>query len=211
MAGIVLGALGLMVVTAIPTTVGVSQAISAQKKQNAAQKESEKMHLAALLPDDQEVFCVLVDNQILLDHPDLPVPGHKFTGYYFMYPGMEGVRGLVSTISDDPPMLNWIFVSAEDRRLRHGGKKESVGHMVGSWGWSADERFVVLEGSAEGFVAVREERDDRETPRWAVYYDPDGQLRGRMDAASCVEVKLRRRPVLGMESKWVKDSERDKK
>jgi hypothetical protein len=233
MAGLVLGTLGLMAVSAIPTTIGVGQAISAQKRQNATQKEQEKIHLTALFPGDEEFFCVLVGGQvrgslqvfrcilqrgpgtltfilltyeprqILIDHPDEPVPGHRFSGYHFTYPGDEGHRGLVSTIAEDPPMLNWIFVSTETRNLRFGGKKDSADHIVGPWGWSADERFLILEGSDKGFLAVREEREDG-SRQWAVYWDPDGALTEKMDEESCVEIKLRRRPVLGMESRYVK-------
>jgi len=61
-----LGTLGLLIVSAIPTTIGVGQAISAQKNQNAAQKERAQFNITvAFRPDgspasDQdEAFCVL--------------------------------------------------------------------------------------------------------------------------------------------------------
>lgn len=59
-----LGVLGLLTITAIPTTIGVSQAVSAQKKQNAAEKERAKFKLAAVLPDGREAFCVLTDGKV---------------------------------------------------------------------------------------------------------------------------------------------------
>jgi len=132
------------------------------------------------------------------------VAGHRFNGYYFTYPGEEGHRGLVSTIADDPPMLNWVYVSAETRAMRYAGRKETVGHVIGPWGWSEDENFLVLEGDADSFIAVREERGDDNPCRWAVYWDPDGALRHSMPAESCLDIKLRRRLLLGIESQYVK-------
>ncbi len=137
------------------------------------------------------------------------MPGHKFTGYYFNYPGEEGKRGLVSTISEDPPMLNWIFVSAETRAVRFGSRKDSVGHVVGSWGWTADEKLLTLDGDPGGFLAVREEKvEGIRGRRWCVYWDPDGALREQMGDEDCFDVALRRRLLLGMESRYLKNSER---
>lgn len=61
--------IGLLAITAIPTVIGVGQAISAQKQQNAAMsKEQEKFHLQAIMEYDgtpQEVGAgVLVDNKV---------------------------------------------------------------------------------------------------------------------------------------------------
>jgi hypothetical protein len=45
-------------------------------------------------------------------------PGHPFAGYYLPYParqtrwkaeGLKG-KGFISTIMDDAPMLNWVYV-----------------------------------------------------------------------------------------------------
>ena len=60
--------IGLLTIAAIPTTIGVGQAVSAQKKQNAAAKEKAKFHLTATLSIDggppTEAWVVLVDNQV---------------------------------------------------------------------------------------------------------------------------------------------------
>ena len=144
---------------------------------------------------------------MFLDFPQKPVPGHKFCGYYFKYPSEEQHLGLVSTISDDPPMLNWIYVDRETHEVRYGGRKDTIDHVIGPWGWSADEHFLVLQGDAEPFVGRRE--DDG---RWAVYWDPDGELLGKKDeggssgcGSSCQPLRLRRRMLLGMESRYVRD------
>ena len=62
--------IGLLAIAAIPTTIGVGQAISAQKKANASSKEQEKFNLAAAIPTKgglQDVgFCVLKDGCVSL-------------------------------------------------------------------------------------------------------------------------------------------------
>lgn len=127
---------------------------------------------------------------------------------------------MVSTISDDPPALNWIFVDKHTHMVRHGSRAETLGHIIGPWGWSDDEEWLTLEGDDDSFVAV-----EQETGKWAVFYDKDGQIQdggenseeeetsggeeGKGNRrpprnADWVPVKLHRKMVLGMESKYVK-------
>ncbi|TDZ16876.1 hypothetical protein Cob_v010252 [Colletotrichum orbiculare MAFF 240422] len=212
--------IGLLAIAAIPTVIGTGQAVSAQKKQNAASKEQAKFSLTATMTVDgkrEEAPCVLVENKarspkslslssvspmqpLWINHSMAPAPGHKFSGYYFNYPSEEQYRGLVSTISEDPPMLNWIYVDADTRAVKHGGRKDTVGHVIGPWGWTDDDKYLMLRGSELGFVAVLE--DDG---RWAVYWDPDGRLRQGYEPDECVEIALRRQMALGIESAYVRD------
>ncbi len=139
-----------------------------------------------------------------MDHPEAPATGHKFAGYYFTYPTEEGLLGLVSTIADDPPMLNWIFVDRDTGMLRHAGRKDTVGHHVGPWGWSDDERCLTLQGSAAGFVAAQ----SAETRKWHIYQDrgqqvADERLADRRQRQ--VPIVLRRQMELGMESRYVRE------
>lgn len=140
--------------------------------------------------------------QLYLDHPDHPVPGHRFNGYFFTYPSEAQQRGIVSTISDDPPMLNWIYVDRDALSIKYGKRSDTLGHIVGPWYWSADEEYLVLQGTARLFVAVEE--DDG---RWAVYYDPEGtslaKKQAEGDARRMVRVALRRKMHMGMQSKYI--------
>ena len=114
--------------------------------------------------------------QLWIDHPSFPVAGHKFTGYYFTYPSGAQERqqqqqkphlGLVSTVADDPPMLNWIFVDKDSGVVRHGGRQDTLGgHTTGPWYWSDDEQWLTLGGDAGRFVAVQ-----LEGKKWAVAWD----------------------------------------
>jgi hypothetical protein len=93
-----------------------------------------------------------------------------------MYPDDDrdpAQRGLVSTISVDPPMLNWLYADTATLELKYGNRTESIAHVVGSWDWTEDEEGVTLDGW-EGFAAVDEWKKDGERGdglRWALYYD----------------------------------------
>ncbi|KAF7552956.1 hypothetical protein G7Z17_g4003 [Cylindrodendrum hubeiense] len=190
--------IGLLTIASIPTVIGVAEAISAQKQQNASlTKEQEKFNLAPLLRRKGKS----VEAGLFLDLPDRPAEGHKFNGYYFKYPGEEGHRGMVSTIADDPPMLNWIYVDKDTHAVEFGARKDTVGHVIGPWGWSEDERFLTLEGEYDAFVAVREEADDG---RWGVYWDPEGEIQ-ETAGKRCQPVALCRKVQRGVESSFVKD------
>lgn len=148
------------------------------------------------------------ETQLWIDHPEAPLEAHKFTGYYFTYPSEEQHLGLVSTIADDPPMLNWIFVDKDSHLVRHGSRQDTLGgHTVGPWGWSEDEQWLTLEGDDGSFVALEQENE-----RWALYYDGDGRIRrGEMEGGGedkqpprWVAARLHRKLMFGMESRYVK-------
>lgn len=146
-----------------------------------------------------------------MDHPSAPAGGHKFAGYYFTYPSEEGFLGLVSTIADDPPMLNWIFIDKDTDMMQHAGRKDTIGHVVGPWGWTDDERWLTLHGLATGFMTA----EDEETHLWQIFFDRGDKLADERENFSLnqrrqrqVPVLIRRRLELGMESRFVRDSER---
>ena len=61
--------IGLLAIAAIPTVIGVGQAVSAQKKANASSKEQEKFNVVAMMPTKGDElreagFCVLKDDQV---------------------------------------------------------------------------------------------------------------------------------------------------
>lgn len=60
---------GLLSIVAIPTVTGVGQAVSAQKRQNAASKEREQFNITALFPDEngnlqEKGTCLLRDGKV---------------------------------------------------------------------------------------------------------------------------------------------------
>ena len=139
----------------------------------------------------------------------LPLPGdsspaHQFTGFYLdfetkpqvsnsMFERLNkppAIRGLVSTISDTPPTLNWIYVDRRTYELRYGSRVVAEGHVLGPWYWTDDEEGLMLEGW-EGFVAVEERRDV-----WAVYYDrDDDKLKDKVSGKRVLSCSLERKIV----------------
>jgi len=136
--------------------------------------------------------------QLYLDSTSHPhyQDGHPFSGFFLDYPsakkGAPPLRGLVSTISKDPPELNWIYVDKDSLELKYGGKSKSTGHVVGPWDWTHDQKGMLLE-SWEGFVAMQA---GDEEGGWLLCYDRDdnhlGNVRGDRKV---VEIELDRRVI----------------
>ncbi|KAF2124452.1 hypothetical protein P153DRAFT_302168 [Dothidotthia symphoricarpi CBS 119687] len=216
-------------VTAIPIVTGVAEGVEYQKKQNAeaasetrmikfnlntacdvqddiAKEEVDNGTLVLrhdkvwIVPRDQDGKPLPPDDQVKMDPPL-----HAFAGFYIQYPDEDRSppqRGLVSTISDDPPMLNWLYCDRATYELRYGNRTTSITHIVGEWDWTEDESNLILDGW-EGFVAIDEwdgADTDPTTPwgreglRWALYFDKDDNgLKGKHKGRDMFEVMLQRK------------------
>jgi hypothetical protein len=216
-------------VVAIPVVTGIAEGVEYQKKQNeeaANETRMIKFNLLVNCDSKDPIAREEVDHGIvILRHdkawvvprddkgdplpPDeekkLEPPMHAFAGFYIQYPDESRCppeRGLVSTISDDPPMLNWVFVDRDTYEIKYNNRSGSIEHIVGEWDWTADETHMLFQGW-EGFVAVDEldgEDEDESTPwgreglRWALYYDvEDNGLRGKRMGRDMFEVALERK------------------
>lgn len=129
------------------------------------------------------------DDALELD--DSPPPSHPFAGYFLPHPdhswGWKG-EGLVSTITDNPPQLNWIYVDKDTNELKYGTKLESNPHIVGPFNCTKIDRRMTFDGW-EGFLAVQEDRDV-----WALYFDvEDDGLKGKVEGKRMLEVELARK------------------
>ncbi|KAL3959407.1 hypothetical protein ACCO45_007569 [Purpureocillium lilacinum] len=71
--------------------------------------------------------------------------GHLFSGYYLPYPD-SGYEGLVSTISNDPPMLNWIYVDKDTHEVKYGERSVAQEHVTGPFDCTSQDRRLTLEG-----------------------------------------------------------------
>lgn len=123
----------------------------------------------------------LIEFKVYLEHPPSQET-HTPTCFYIEYPEFEETKplkrglGLVTSISDNPPMLGWIYADKDTHELKYGNRSQSIEHVVGPWDWTADdgERTVTLERK-KGFVAVLEgEGDGDGGAAWRVYFDRDG-------------------------------------
>lgn len=129
------------------------------------------------------------------DFPDGRPGDHPFTGYFLPYPekdwGKRG-EGLVSTIMDEPPQLNWIYVDRYTHEIKYGDRAASRDHIVGPWDVTKSDRRLTLEGW-EGFMAVRYGPGE-----WALYFDRDDDRLDQIlpgDEFKKLEVSLVRREI----------------
>jgi len=190
-----------LLIPAIPTTIGTCEAISVQKQKLLEAKLCAKFNLIVHVRDksaiDQEKlseldqsYVVLLNGKLYVQN-SIPIPEgykplHRFSGYYFNFPSDPPVQSLVSTISDDPPMLNWIYVDSNTMEMKHGNKTTSQEHIVGPWEWSENEKELTIEGETQ-WVIVEEE-----TEAWAVYYDRAGDWSDLPMKGRILDVQLER-------------------
>ncbi|KAF2006413.1 hypothetical protein P154DRAFT_422987 [Amniculicola lignicola CBS 123094] len=209
-------------VIAIPVVTGIAEGVQEQKKQNeeaANETRMIKFNIYVHCEDEHELADDIDEGIIVLRHNKVwvvprdiearkPIPPkqgltpelHAFAGFFIQYPDDERCpveRGLVSTISDDPPVLNWIYVNNDTYALAYGNRTASITHMVGAWDWTDDERYIMLDGF-EGFIAVDEGIDPstewgKEGLRWAVYFDNDDDgLKKKKGKRRAFEIGLER-------------------
>ncbi|KAL9581552.1 MAG: hypothetical protein Q9212_003838 [Teloschistes hypoglaucus] len=173
---------GLLTLAALPTTIGVSQAISSTNKE----PETEDPFLTSTTEEQRmrqfllRCYCdpassskareinggsVILRDQRLWILPPSSSSSSSFLGFYVPYPDPSrkpfAPCGLVSFIPSAPgekQMLNWIFVDKRTRELRYSNRTGSLEHVVGSWGWDTEEEGggVTLDGEERG-VAVETE------------------------------------------------------
>lgn len=137
---------------------------------------------------------VVTETQLFIAIPATEVPAaHPFAGYFLPFPeqnwGRKG-EGLVSTISDEPPQLNWIYVDQDTYEIKYGNRIQAELHLVGPWDCTVIERRITLEGW-EGFMAVREGKGI-----WSLYFDRDDDgLQGKVFKKTILEVELARKEM----------------
>jgi len=216
--------LGLFAIAAVPTAIGIAEGVSAQSKDNkpntSSKTEAERMRKFNL-----ECYCentarkagkvhggivVLRNHKLYLD-PSSSLKGHPFEGLYIGYPDPDRPEplplGLVSTISQEPPMLNWIYVDKNTREVKHGNRTQSRQHIVGSWGWDTGEEGGaggLTLGGREGAVAVETETG------WEIRWEDEDEKVGVI-GSSRLMISLERRFVeLTAEEKTQQSAEEER-
>lgn len=185
----------LAAVAAVPAIVGTTEAVRQGQRQNAREEHrGRKSNLTITLPvrnSYSEQFdgamVVLKDNKLYIDteHSRLGANmAHPFSGYYLPIPwigdkwkkaGFRNGEGMVTTISDDPPFLNWVYLDRNTYEVKYGIRVEAEPHHLGPWDCTPIDRRLTFEGW-EGFVIVQEDED---SDLWALYFDRDDDgLRG---------------------------------
>lgn len=182
-------------VAACPAIIGTTEAVRQGQRENQREEQrGRKTNLVVSLlrrssysPRFDGAFIVLKDNKLWVDttgqaqREDL----HAFSGYFLKYPSKEELwreqgyakgEGMVTTISDAPPFLNWVFVDKKTHEVKYGVRKDAEPQYVGPWDVTKADRRLMFQGW-EGFVAVEETEG---SGLWALYFDvKDDGLRAR--------------------------------
>ena len=180
----------LTAVAACPAIIGTTEAVRQGQRQNAREEHrGRKCNLTITLLTSSYYSSrfngakiVLKDNKLWVDvssssgASELIQSLHPFTGYFLPYPDMASVwrqagyhkaEGMVTTISNDPPFLNWVYVDRSTHEVKYGIRDEAQPHRVGPWDVTKIDRRLTFEGW-EGFIVVEEEEG---SGLWALYFD----------------------------------------
>ncbi|KAF3905014.1 hypothetical protein AA313_de0203816 [Arthrobotrys entomopaga] len=162
--------IGLLIISSIPTVIGVTQALRFKEKAAEEEKKGPKWFNLVCVPenDDNPVYggkVVLVEKQLLIDTRE-ETDAFPFKGLFHDYLGTE-LTGMVSHIGTDPPALNWIYV--EDEKVKYGTGSESKGEgkIVGPWSYKGG---LHLQDKALFYVG-----EETEDGVWELMYGEQGE------------------------------------
>ncbi|RYP59228.1 hypothetical protein DL769_008637 [Monosporascus sp. CRB-8-3] len=195
----------LLALTICPAILGTQEAIRQSQSKNKREEHRARrcnLVVSCVKPsirsrDINGKLVVLKDKKLYItseapsyddNASDYVGSGHPFAGYYLPYPDAQ-YEGLVSTISEDPPVLNWIYVDKNTYEVKYGVRAEAQENLTGPFDCTRQDRRMTLEGW-EGFVAVEEFPGI-----WALYFDRDDNgLASKVPMGTRVlEVELTRR------------------
>ncbi|KAI1204116.1 uncharacterized protein F4807DRAFT_375288 [Annulohypoxylon truncatum] len=186
----------LTFLVAFSAVVGTSEAIR-QIQTDSKRKEhrSRKNHLIVRCPKSSQYSQSLEGRRVVLSGDKLYIDtgndydqafGHPFTGYFLPYPDTK-YSGLVSTICDEPPIMNWIYIDRSTYELKFGTRPWAQPNWPGPFDCSRQDRRLTFAGW-EGFFAVKD------GDFWALYFDVDqDNLKSKVkEGVPVVEVELLR-------------------
>ncbi|KAI0097804.1 hypothetical protein F4776DRAFT_676795 [Hypoxylon sp. NC0597] len=165
----------LTFLVAFSAVVGTSEAIR-QIQTDSKRKEhrSRKNNLIVRCPKSSQYSPILEGRRVVLSGDKLYIDtgtdyeevfGHPFAGYFLPYPDAK-YSGLVSTICDEPPIMNWIYVDRNTYELKFGTRPWAQPNWPGPFDCSRQDRRLTF-GGWEGFFAVKE------GDFWGLYFDVD--------------------------------------
>lgn len=114
--------------------------------------------------------------------------GHPYAGYYLPYPD-SSYEGLVTTITDAAPIMNWVYIDKETHEAKYGVRVDAQPNLTGPFDCTRQDRRMTFEGW-EGWCAVEEAAG-----LWALYFDvSDDGLRSKVAPGTRVlEIELSRK------------------
>ncbi|KAI1653880.1 hypothetical protein F4813DRAFT_399573 [Daldinia decipiens] len=165
----------LTFLVAFSAVVGTSEAIR-QIQSDSKRKEhrSRKNNLIVRCPKSSQYSPIIEGRRVVLSGDKLYIDtgteydqafGHPFAGYFLPYPDSK-YSGLVSTICDEPPIMNWIYIDRNTYEIKFGTRPSAQPNWPGPFDCSRQDRRLTFSGW-EGFLAVKE------GDFWALYFDVD--------------------------------------
>lgn len=197
----------LVAIVSAPALLGTQEAIrQSQSKEKREEHRARRCNLIASCikssKRSREINgrpIVLRDGKLWIDTgtSDGSAFGHPYAGYYLPYPDSK-YEGLVTTITDVAPIMNWVYVDKDTYEVKYGVRLDAQPNLTGPFDCTRQDRRMTFDGW-EGWCAVEEYPS-----LWALYFDKDDNgLQGKIQEGTRVlEVELTRK-----EKKWKKDGE----
>ncbi|KAK8243243.1 hypothetical protein IWZ00DRAFT_360807 [Phyllosticta capitalensis] len=189
----------LLALSICPGMLGTQEAIrQGQQKERREEHRARRCHLVVgclslsrrgRAIDGRQI--VLKDSRLWIETGSPTTEGHHpFTGYYLPFPDAK-YEGVVSTITQVAPILNWIYIDKNTYQVKYGVRIDAEPNLTGPFDCTRQDRRLTFDGW-EGFVAVEEEPD-----LWALYFDRDDNgLQGRIPPhMRALEITLSRKEM----------------
>ncbi|KAH7093093.1 hypothetical protein FB567DRAFT_402065, partial [Paraphoma chrysanthemicola] len=166
----------LVAIIAAPGLLGSQEAIrQSQSQEKREEHRARRCNLIATCTKSsarsREINgrpVVLKDGKLWIDtggKDDAPL-GHAYAGYYLPYPDSKH-EGLVTTITDVAPIMNWVYIDRETHEAKYGVRVDAQPNFTGPFDCTRQDRRLTFDGW-EGWCAVEEQPD-----LWALYFDVD--------------------------------------
>lgn len=166
----------LIATTTAPALLGSQEAIrQGQSKDKREEHRARRCNLVASCvkptPRSKEIDgrpIVLRNGKLWIDanSEDGQPFGHAYAGYYLPYPDTK-YEGLVTTITDVAPIMNWVYVDKVTHEVKYGVRADAQDNLTVPFDCTRQDRRLTFDGW-EGWCAVEEYEG-----YWCLYFDVD--------------------------------------
>jgi len=164
----------LIATISAPGLLGSQEAIrQSQSKDKREEHRARRCNLIAACVKSSKSSREIDGRPVVLKHGRLWIDtgtedgsplGHPYAGYYLPYPDTK-YEGLVTTITDEAPIMNWVYIDRETHQVKYGVRDDAQPNLTGPFDCTRQDRRLTFDGW-EGWCAVEE------TPgSWALYFD----------------------------------------
>ncbi|EUC44504.1 hypothetical protein COCMIDRAFT_98030 [Bipolaris oryzae ATCC 44560] len=191
--------LGILIATiTAPGLLGSQEAIrQSQSKEKREEHRARRCNLIATCVKSSNRSREINGRQVVLRNGKLWIDtgtedgsplGHPYAGYYLPYPDTK-YEGLVTTITDVAPIMNWIYIDKETCEVKYGVRADAQPNLTGPFDCTRQDRRLTFDGW-EGWCAV-----EQAPGLWGLYFDlNDDGLKSKLEPGTRVlEIELSRK------------------